>query len=68
MGVSLAGLNEALQVYLGTAVFCGMLGVTVFGLLFTPVFDVVLRRFAGDRSMAPLAARLEAIEGDKTIE
>jgi len=28
---------------LGTAVFFGMLGVTLFGLLFTPVFYVVVR-------------------------
>jgi HAE1 family hydrophobic/amphiphilic exporter-1 len=29
---------------LGTAVFAGMLGVTGFGLLFTPVFYVLSRR------------------------
>ena len=38
---------------LGTAVFSGMLGVTLFGLLFTPVFYVLSRRvsllFAGQR-------------------
>ena len=28
---------------LGTAVFYGMLGVTLFGLLFTPVFYVLVR-------------------------
>ncbi len=28
---------------LGTAVFAGMLGVTLFGLLFTPTFYVVVR-------------------------
>ncbi len=32
---------------LGTAVFAGMLGVTLFGLLFTPVFYVLARRGAG---------------------
>jgi len=32
---------------LGTAVFYGMIGVTVFGLIFTPVFYVVVRKFAG---------------------
>jgi HAE1 family hydrophobic/amphiphilic exporter-1 len=31
---------------LGTAVFFGMLGVTLFGLIFTPVFYVVVRKFA----------------------
>jgi multidrug efflux pump len=29
---------------LGTAVFSGMLGVTVFGIFFTPVFYAVLER------------------------
>ena len=28
---------------LGTAVFSGMLGVTLFGLVFTPVFYIVIR-------------------------
>ena len=31
---------------LGTTVFSGMLGVTFLGLLLTPIFYVVLRRFA----------------------
>ena len=31
---------------LGTAVFSGMIGVTVFGLIFTPVFYVVTRWLA----------------------
>lgn len=30
---------------MGIAVFSGMLGVTIFGLLFTPVFYVVIRKF-----------------------
>jgi HAE1 family hydrophobic/amphiphilic exporter-1 len=34
---------------LGTAVFYGMLGVTVFGLIFTPVFYVAVRWLAGLR-------------------
>ncbi len=29
---------------MGTAVFAGMIGVTFFGLIFTPVFYVVVRR------------------------
>jgi len=32
---------------LGTAVFFGMLGVTGFGLLFTPVFYTLVRRIGG---------------------
>ena len=37
--------SEARQA-LGTAVFAGMLGVTLFGLLLTPAFYVVCRRLA----------------------
>jgi multidrug efflux pump len=40
---------------LGTAVFFGMLGVTFFGLLFTPVFYVACRRLALLRRRAPEA-------------
>jgi len=31
---------------MGVVVFAGMIGVTVFGLLLTPVFFVLMRRFA----------------------
>ena len=34
---------------LGTAVFAGMLGVTVIGLFLTPVFYVVLRKLVAGR-------------------
>ncbi|MEA3028063.1 MAG: hydrophobic/amphiphilic exporter (mainly bacteria), family [Alphaproteobacteria bacterium] len=37
------GAGAELRQALGTAVFFGMLGVTLFGLLFTPVFYVVVR-------------------------
>jgi multidrug efflux pump len=38
---------------LGTAVFSGMLGVTLFGLLLTPVFYVIVRYFAERRRESP---------------
>jgi len=38
------GAGAEMRQSLGTAVFAGMLGVTFFGLLFTPVFYVVARR------------------------
>ena len=38
------GAGAELRQALGTAVFFGMLGVTPFGLLFTPVFYVFVRR------------------------
>ncbi|HSA83052.1 MAG TPA: efflux RND transporter permease subunit, partial [Geminicoccaceae bacterium] len=41
-----AGAGAEMRQSLGTAVFFGMLGVTLFGLLFTPVFYVVTRRLA----------------------
>jgi multidrug efflux pump subunit AcrB len=37
------GAGAELRQALGTAVFFGMLGVTLFGLLFTPVFYVFVR-------------------------
>ncbi len=39
------GAGSEMRRALGTAVFSGMLGVTLFGLVLTPVFYVVLRRF-----------------------
>ncbi|WGF86729.1 efflux RND transporter permease subunit [Marinivivus vitaminiproducens] len=39
-----SGAGAEMRQSLGTAVFFGMLGVTVFGLLFTPVFYVVCRK------------------------
>jgi multidrug efflux pump subunit AcrB len=41
------GAGAELRQALGTAVFSGMIGVTVFGLIFTPVFYVVCRWLAG---------------------
>jgi HAE1 family hydrophobic/amphiphilic exporter-1 len=41
------GAGAEMRQALGTAVFFGMLGVTVFGLLFTPVFYVLVRAMAG---------------------
>src|SRR5262249_41466501 len=53
---------------LGTAVFAGMLGVTLFGIFLTPVFFYVIRWFGGparpaggpDRDGPPAAAGLPA--------
>jgi HAE1 family hydrophobic/amphiphilic exporter-1 len=41
------GAGAELRQALGTAVFFGMLGVTLFGLVFTPVFYVLVRAIAG---------------------
>jgi len=39
------GAGAEMRVALGVAVFSGMLGVTIFGIFFTPVFYVVIRWF-----------------------
>ncbi|MGK2285734.1 efflux RND transporter permease subunit [Pedomonas sp. V897] len=44
------GAGAEMRQSLGTAVFFGMLGVTLFGLLFTPVFYVLIRRLTERRS------------------
>jgi HAE1 family hydrophobic/amphiphilic exporter-1 len=49
------GAGAEMRQSLGTAVFSGMLGVTVFGLLFTPVFYVACRGLAA-RFSRPRAA------------
>ena len=40
------GAGAEMRQSLGTAVFSGMIGVTLFGLVFTPVFYVVIRALA----------------------
>ncbi len=47
------GAGAELRQALGTAVFSGMIGVTVFGLIFTPVFYVVARWLAARFSRKP---------------
>jgi multidrug efflux pump subunit AcrB len=42
-----SGAGAEMRQSLGTAVFAGMIGVTLFGLVFTPVFYVLSRRIAG---------------------
>jgi HAE1 family hydrophobic/amphiphilic exporter-1 len=47
-----SGAGAEMRQALGVAVFTGMIGVTVFGLIFTPVFYVVFRNFS-DRLPKP---------------
>ncbi|RVT91801.1 multidrug efflux RND transporter permease subunit [Rhodovarius crocodyli] len=55
------GAGAEMRQSLGTAVFWGMLGVTVFGLLFTPVFYVAARWLAGlGRRKAQVVRAVEA--------
>jgi len=51
------GAGAELRQTLGTAVFAGMIGVTLFGLIFTPAFYVICRwlaGLAGGRRRAPV--------------
>jgi multidrug efflux pump subunit AcrB len=52
-----AGAGAELRQALGTAVFSGMIGVTLFGLVFTPVFYVVTR-WSGARRPDALSGEL----------
>jgi HAE1 family hydrophobic/amphiphilic exporter-1 len=54
------GAGAEMRQSLGTAVFCGMLGVTIFGLIFTPVFFVVVRKFARKPKAEPSARHVPA--------
>ena len=55
------GAGAEMRQSLGTAVFFGMLGVTGFGLIFTPVFYVVVRGLFGRRRrLLPVGSELSA--------
>jgi multidrug efflux pump subunit AcrB len=49
-----SGAGSEMRQAVGVAVFFGMIGVTLFGLIFTPVFYVLIRRMSG-RPIAPAA-------------
>jgi multidrug efflux pump subunit AcrB len=49
-----SGAGSEMRQAVGVAVFFGMIGVTLFGLIFTPAFYVFIRRLGGG-SIAPQA-------------
>jgi multidrug efflux pump subunit AcrB len=55
------GAGAEMRQSLGTAVFFGMLGVTVFGLLFTPTFYTVVQSLSRRLPRAPAAALRAAL-------
>jgi multidrug efflux pump len=55
-----SGAGAEMRRTLGTAVFSGMLGVTLFGLLLTPVFYVVIQAWVERRESRRRAASLAA--------
>ncbi|MEB0077692.1 efflux RND transporter permease subunit [Pseudomonas sp. CCI3.2] len=64
--VTSTGAGSEMRRAMGVAVFSGMLGVTFFGLLLTPVFFVLIRNYVG-RKAARKAARKQAHEADKAL-
>jgi HAE1 family hydrophobic/amphiphilic exporter-1 len=54
--VTATGPGAEMRQSLGTAVFAGMLGVTIFGLFLTPVFYVVVRSMSRKRKAIAAAA------------
>ena len=46
------GAGSEMRRAVGAAVFFGMMGVTIFGLLFTPVFYLAIRRLVGPKRSA----------------
>jgi multidrug efflux pump subunit AcrB len=50
------GAGSEMRQAVGVAVFFGMIGVTLFGLMFTPVFYVLIRRLSGRKFTAQSAA------------
>jgi multidrug efflux pump len=49
--VTSMGAGAEMRHAMGVAVFAGMIGVTMFGIFFTPVFYVLLRQLTGNRSL-----------------
>jgi len=58
--VTSSGAGSEMRRAMGVAVFSGMLGVTFFGLLLTPVFFVLIRRYI-ERKTARKAARVHSL-------
>ncbi|MGY3605587.1 MULTISPECIES: efflux RND transporter permease subunit [unclassified Bradyrhizobium] len=58
------GAGSEMRQSLGTAVFAGMLGVTAFGLLFTPAFYTVVRKLGRKKALAA-AETVRQVDADR---
>jgi multidrug efflux pump len=59
------GAGAEMRRTLGTAVFAGMIGVTLFGIFLTPVFFAVVRRLSGQsRSVNEPVPKILPVTGD----
>ncbi len=61
------GAGAEMRRAMGTAVFSGMIGVTLFGLFLTPIFYVVLMKLGRRHAVAP-ASKPEAPDGSLTAD
>ncbi len=60
------GAGAEVRQALGTAVFAGMIGVTLFGLFLTPVFYVALRKLSGSHPLKSHHTSTLAASDDKS--
>jgi len=60
------GAGAEMRHVMGIAVFAGMLGVTLFGLVLTPVFYVLVRRMALAREQSKIKAEVQVNEKSGT--
>ncbi|MCK7594998.1 efflux RND transporter permease subunit [Pseudomarimonas salicorniae] len=58
-----SGAGAEVRYVMGVTVFCGMLGVTFFGLFFTPVFYVAIRKWVVAREQRQAARAAEVSHG-----
>ena len=56
------GAGAEMRQAMGTAVFFGMLGVTFFGVFYTPVFYTVIRKLTGGNIMTPKPADAPVVD------
>ncbi|HLJ62594.1 MAG TPA: efflux RND transporter permease subunit, partial [Stellaceae bacterium] len=59
-----AGAGAEMRQALGTTVFSGMIGVTFFGLIFTPIFYVVIRAVVASRHKLSKTDAMRPSEGE----
>jgi multidrug efflux pump len=57
------GAGAEMRRALGTVVFAGMIGVTIFGIFFTPVFYVTFQRFRDWRPKKEVAEGAQGGDG-----
>jgi multidrug efflux pump subunit AcrB len=54
--VDSSGSGSEMRQAVGVAVFFGMIGVTLFGLIFTPIFYMIVRGLADPKKPKPSGA------------